>query len=56
MRLKAYVQGLADDDPEDRELAREVLADSRLANELECVCDGQDLLDYLRHQGRWTPA
>jgi CheY-like chemotaxis protein len=45
---------LADDDEEDRELARDALQDSRLANEMKFVHDGQDLLDYLRHQGRWT--
>jgi CheY-like chemotaxis protein len=44
---------LADDDEEDRELARDALQDSRLANEMKFVFDGQDLLDYLRHQGRW---
>jgi CheY-like chemotaxis protein len=45
---------LADDDEEDRELARDALQDSRLANEMKFVIDGQDLLDYLRHEGRWT--
>jgi CheY-like chemotaxis protein len=45
---------LADDDEEDRELARDALQDSRLANEMRFVYDGQDLLDYLRHQGRWV--
>jgi CheY-like chemotaxis protein len=45
---------LADDDQEDRELARDALQDSRLANEMKFVNDGQDLLDYLRHEGRWT--
>jgi CheY-like chemotaxis protein len=45
---------LADDDEEDRELARDALQDSRLANEMKFVVDGQDLLDYLRHEGRWT--
>ena len=47
---------LADDDEEDRELTREALQGSRLANEMKCVTDGQDLLDYLRHEGRWTEA
>ena len=47
---------LADDDEEDRELARDALQDSRLANEMKFVYDGQDLLDYLRHEGRWTAA
>jgi CheY-like chemotaxis protein len=45
---------LADDDEEDRELARDALQDSRLANEMKFVVDGQDLLDYLHHEGRWT--
>jgi CheY-like chemotaxis protein len=47
---------LADDDEEDRELTRDALQDSRLANEMKCVVDGQDLLDYLRHEGRWRDA
>jgi CheY-like chemotaxis protein len=45
---------LADDDEEDRELARDALQDWRLANEMKFVTDGQDLLDYLRRQGRWA--
>src|ERR1700727_2556850 len=45
---------LADDDEEDRELARDALQDSRLANEMRFVVDGQDLMDYLRHEGRYA--
>jgi CheY-like chemotaxis protein len=45
---------LADDDEEDRELARDALQVSRLANEMKFAVDGQDLLDYLHHEGRWT--
>jgi CheY-like chemotaxis protein len=45
---------LADDDEEDRELARDALQDARLANEMKFVYDGQDLLDYLRREGRWS--
>jgi CheY-like chemotaxis protein len=45
---------LADDDEEDRELARDALQDLRLANEVKFVVDGQDLLDYLRHEGPWA--
>ena len=45
---------LADDDEEDRELARDALQDSRLANQMKFVVDGQDLLDYLGHEGRWA--
>jgi len=40
---------LADDDPDDCVLAREALEESRLANELHVVGDGEELLDYLRH-------
>ena len=48
---------LADDDPEDRQLVRDALAESRLRNELHTVADGVELLDYLRHQGRYaTPG
>jgi CheY-like chemotaxis protein len=35
-------------------LARDALQDARLANEMQFVVDGQDLMDYLRHAGRWT--
>ncbi|HEY3728427.1 MAG TPA: response regulator [Solirubrobacteraceae bacterium] len=45
---------LADDDEEDRELARDALQDARLANEMKFVYDGQDLLDYLHRVGRWS--
>jgi CheY-like chemotaxis protein len=45
---------LADDDEEDRELARDALQDARLANEMKFAVDGQDLLDYLRREGRWA--
>ena len=45
---------LADDDPEDRMLARDALAESRLANELREVEDGDELLRYLRREGRYT--
>ena len=42
---------LADDDEDDRRLTRDALAESRLANDLRCVEDGQQLLDYLRREG-----
>jgi CheY-like chemotaxis protein len=45
---------LADDDEDDRELARDALQEFRLANEMKFVVDGQDLLDYLRREGRWA--
>jgi CheY-like chemotaxis protein len=45
---------MADDDEEDRELTLEALQDSRLANDMRFAVDGQDLLDYLRHEGRYA--
>jgi CheY-like chemotaxis protein len=45
---------MADDDDEDRDLTREALQDARLANQMRFVVDGQDLMDYLRRQGRYA--
>jgi CheY-like chemotaxis protein len=45
---------LADDDDEDRELARDAMQDSRLANEMQFAVDGQDLMDYLRREGKYA--
>lgn len=45
---------MADDDPDDCMLAREALAESRLANELYFVKDGEELLDYLYHRGKYA--
>ncbi len=44
---------MADDDPDDRELAREALVASRLHNPLYFVADGEELLEFLRRQGRY---
>jgi CheY-like chemotaxis protein len=45
---------MADDDEEDCELTRDALQDSRLANEMKFVYDGQELVDYLRRDGRYA--
>jgi CheY-like chemotaxis protein len=45
---------LADDDPDDRMLARDALDESRLANDLHEVIDGEELLEYLRRQGKYA--
>jgi CheY-like chemotaxis protein len=44
---------IADDDEEDRMLARDALTESRLANPLYFVVDGVELLDFLHHRGRY---
>lgn len=45
---------LADDDADDRMLAQDALDESRLANHLCCVEDGEELMDYLYHRGRYA--
>ena len=45
---------MADDDADDRLLAQDAFERSRVANELRCVEDGEELLDYLRHRGRFA--
>jgi CheY-like chemotaxis protein len=44
---------MADDDADDRELTRDALVESRLANELHFVEDGVELLDYLHRRGAY---
>lgn len=45
---------IADDDEEDRMLARDALEESRLANTLYFVHDGVELLDFLLRRGQYT--
>ena len=45
---------LAEDDPDDRLLARQALEKSRLASDLRFVEDGEELLDYLRRRGKFA--
>ena len=45
---------LADDDADDRMMAADALEESRLANDLKCVEDGEELMDYLRHRGKFA--
>lgn len=45
---------LAEDDEDDYELCAEAFRESHLLNQLHRVTNGEDLLDYLRHEGRYT--
>jgi CheY-like chemotaxis protein len=45
---------LADDDPDDRQLTRDAFAENRLANMLNTVEDGEELLEYLQRRGRYA--
>jgi CheY-like chemotaxis protein len=55
--LKPITILMADDDPEDCMLAERAFKQSRLANDLRFVHDGEELLQYLRRQDRYaSPA
>ncbi|MEI7729434.1 MAG: response regulator [Verrucomicrobiota bacterium] len=45
---------IAEDDPDDRLLAKDALVESRLANDVRFVENGEELLDYLRQQGAFA--
>lgn len=44
---------IADDDEDDRDMIRDALKESRLINNLHCVKDGEELMDYLHHRGKF---
>jgi CheY-like chemotaxis protein len=44
---------MADDDDDDFLLTKKALKESRLLNELRRVKDGEELLQYLRHEGEY---
>ena len=46
---------MADDDADDRTLTKEALEEGRLMNEIRFVENGEELLEYLRRQGRFAP-
>jgi CheY-like chemotaxis protein len=45
---------LAEDDPDDRMLVQDAIAEGRLVNDLRCVEDGEELLDYLHRRGKYA--
>jgi CheY-like chemotaxis protein len=47
---------IAEDDPDDRLLTQRALEMSRVVNDLRFVEDGEELMEYLLHQGRYTDA
>src|SRR3954465_12980239 len=53
-RAKPVTILMADDDPDDREMTREAFQESRLANDLRFVADGEELLDYLYRRGKYA--
>jgi CheY-like chemotaxis protein len=45
---------MAEDDEDDRELARQAMGQGRLTSEFRFVEDGEELLDYLLRRGRYA--
>ena len=45
---------LADDDADDRLLTRDAFEENRIRNVLETVEDGEELMDYLLHRGKYS--
>jgi len=51
---KSIVILMADDDADDRLLAKDALTECRLANDLRFVENGEELLDYLHRRNRFA--
>jgi CheY-like chemotaxis protein len=51
---KSIVILMADDDADDRLLAKDALAECHLPNELHFVENGEELLDYLHRKGKFA--
>ena len=45
---------MADDDADDRLLAQDALAESKIPSELHFVENGEELMDYLNRRGRYS--
>ncbi len=45
---------MADDDPDDRMLVRDALQETQLTRHLDCVEDGEELLAYLKREGKYA--
>jgi CheY-like chemotaxis protein len=52
-KSKPIIILMADDDEDDRMLAEDALREGRVLNELHCVEDGVELLNYLRREGKY---
>ena len=54
--IKPIVILMADDDADDRLLAKDALNECRLANDLHFVENGEELMDYLHRRGKYDQA
>lgn len=53
MKRKLVPILVADDDLDDCQMIKEALQESRLLNELHFVADGEELLEFLQHRGKY---
>ena len=53
---KVIIILIADDDPDDRVLVQEAFEENNLHNHLLYVKDGEELLEYLGHRGKYATA
>ncbi len=53
-RKKSITILIADDNSNDRALVQKALEKNRLASNLYCVQDGEELMDYLTHRGKYS--
>jgi CheY-like chemotaxis protein len=53
-RKQSVVILMADDDEDDRLMAREAFAEVKLLNCFYTVEDGEELIDYLNHRGKFS--
>jgi two-component system, response regulator len=56
MRAEAMTILMADDDEDDRRNTEEAFREHHLANEFRTVRDGEELMEFLRRQGRYRDA
>ncbi|MHA3771695.1 response regulator [Verrucomicrobiota bacterium sgz303538] len=47
---------MADDDADDRQLTKEALEEGRLINDVRFVENGEELLEYLRREGKYATS
>ena len=55
-QIKPITILIAEDDPDDRLLTRDALAESRLANDVRFVENGEELMDYLHRRNGFSKS
>lgn len=53
-KVKPITILMADDDDDDRLMTQDALQESRVLNDLKMVCDGVELMEYLRREGNFA--